>query len=90
MPCELPAPPAPLLFRPLTPWSRDALLKKIDFVSERLLHSSGRFVVRLREVEALLFLFRQEGLMFAGLGRGVGWDAGCNSLSDLFPQEEGE
>lgn len=88
MPCELPAPPAPLLFRPLTPWSRDELLKKID--SERLPLCSGCFVVRLREIEALLFLSCWEGLMFTGLGRGVGWDAGCNSLSDLFPQEEGE
>lgn len=88
VPCELPAPPAPFLFRPLTPWSRDALLKKID--SERLPVSSGCFVVRLREIEALPFLSCWEGLMFAGLGRGVGWDAGCNSLSDLFPQEEGE
>lgn len=78
MPCELPAPPAPpapLLFRPLTTWSRDSLLKKIDFVPERPLLSSECFVVRFQEVEALLFLSCQEGLMFAGLGRGdgVGW-----------------
>lgn len=75
MPCELPAPPTPLLFRPLTTWSRDALLKKIDFVRERPSPSSECFVVRFREVEALLFLSCLEGLMFVGLGRGygVGW-----------------
>lgn len=88
MPCELPAPPAPLLFRPLTTWSRDALLEKIDFVPERPPPSLECFVVRSREVEVLLPL--REGLMFAGLGGGTGWDGDCNGLSDLFPQEEGE
>ena len=76
MPCELPAPPAPLLFRPLTTWSRDVLLEKIDFVPERPPPSSGCFVVRFREVEALLFLSCREGLMFAGLGRGDGVEWG--------------
>lgn len=45
--------------------------------------------MRLREIEALPFLSCWEGADVCWAGEGGGVDAGCNSLSDLFPQEEG-